>query len=377
MSSPGLRLRRLDSLLALLARALAPRGERLEDALDALLDACPALGAAVFQREPPKRLGERRLDAQAECDADALRAALQGLAHRTFQAGSGRLFDLRPDRFTSSDTAPLLTWGARAALTVLLPRRQGETAIVIAFADPAMLDEETLRYVAAIGRISELALKRDAAEASESRIERVLGELGQLGVRYETTAQAASELELLGDPTDPELARGVRALSTAVTELGVGLDRLRAVETLRGNGTSERPSLRASRKVLLIDDDPVFSRSLRRALSPHEVRTAETASEAEIALLDLTYDPDLVVCDVSLPGANGNVLHARIAARRPELAGRFVFVTGGALDEDAASYLARSRCATLYKPFEVEALQAFLQYADPRASAASPAGSGG
>lgn len=116
-----------------------------------------------------------------------------------------------------------------------------------------------------------------------------------------------------------------------------------------------------ARQVFLVDDDPVFSRSMRRAMKPHEVRTAAAASEAEVALFDPSYSPDLIVCDVFLPGRNGDTLHARIASRRPELASRFVFVTGGALGKNEAEYLRNSGCPTLFKPVELKTLKELLE----------------
>lgn len=124
---------------------------------------------------------------------------------------------------------------------------------------------------------------------------------------------------------------------------------------------SPQPQSVPPRRVLVVDDDPLFSRSLRRALRPHDVRAAATASEAEIALLDSDYEPDLVLCDVFLPGTNGDALHARIAARRPEIAPRFVFVTGGGLDKEAADYIRRSGCRTLFKPLQLKELRENLE----------------
>ncbi|HEV8547802.1 MAG TPA: response regulator, partial [Polyangiaceae bacterium] len=114
------------------------------------------------------------------------------------------------------------------------------------------------------------------------------------------------------------------------------------------------------RRILVIDDDPILSRTLRRALKPHEVRTASSASEAEIALLDPGYSPDLVVCDVFLPGANGHALHQRVQAQRPHIADRFVFVTGGALGRAEADYIKSSGRPTLLKPVDVKALVALF-----------------
>ena len=122
------------------------------------------------------------------------------------------------------------------------------------------------------------------------------------------------------------------------------------------------------RQVFVVDDDPVFARSVRRALKPHVVRTAAAASEAEVALLDRNYTPDLVLCDVFLPGRNGDTLHARVAARRPDLATRFVFVTGGALGRAEAEYLKNCDCPTLFKPVELKTIRDLLEVDAPESS---------
>ena len=146
-----------------------------------------------------------------------------------------------------------------------------------------------------------------------------------------------------------------RVLLTRVQE-DSGLIPVVPMRVLRQRMTEARP-----RQVFLVDDDPVFARSMRRALKPHIVRTAGAASEAEVHLLDPNYTPDLVLCDVFLPGRNGDTLHARIAARRPELASRFVFVTGGALGKAEAEYLRNCACPTLFKPVELKTLKDLLE----------------
>jgi signal transduction histidine kinase/ActR/RegA family two-component response regulator len=133
-----------------------------------------------------------------------------------------------------------------------------------------------------------------------------------------------------------------------------------------------RPVLTSARRkqVLVVDDDPVFSRTIRRSLKPHDVKTCAAASEAQALLLDAAYSPDLVLCDIFLPGANGNLLHARVAKQRPDIARRFVFVTGGALGKDEASYLRASGCTTLFKPVELKSLLELLE--DPQPESGPP-----
>lgn len=145
----------------------------------------------------------------------------------------------------------------------------------------------------------------------------------------------------------------------------------RGVLALPIEQTSSLDPLTPSRRkqVLVVDDDPVFSRTIRRLLKLHDVRTCAAASEAQALLLDAGYSPDLVLCDVFLPGANGNVLHSRVARQRPEIARRFVFVTGGALGKDEAAYLRSSGVATLFKPVELKSL---LELLDDRPSDSPP-----
>jgi signal transduction histidine kinase/ActR/RegA family two-component response regulator len=126
------------------------------------------------------------------------------------------------------------------------------------------------------------------------------------------------------------------------------------------------------RQVLVVDDDDLFAQMVRRSLRPHDVRFAATASEAEIALLDQTYSPNLVLCDLLLPGMTGDMLHARVLARRPELAPRFVFVTAGAATQDQEQYLAASGCPTLIKPIDVKKLCMLLDLPTPLDSLAPP-----
>jgi len=156
-----------------------------------------------------------------------------------------------------------------------------------------------------------------------------------------------------------------RVLLTRVQE-NSGLIPLAPARTQKQRMAEARP-----RQVFVIDDDPVFARSMRRALKPHVVRTAAAASEAEVELLDLNYTPDLVLCDVFLPGRNGDTLHARIAARRPELAKRFVFVTGGALGRAEAEYLKNCDCQTLFKPVELKTVKNLLEDEPPESSSSA------
>jgi signal transduction histidine kinase/ActR/RegA family two-component response regulator len=125
------------------------------------------------------------------------------------------------------------------------------------------------------------------------------------------------------------------------------------------------------RQVFVVDDDELFTRTMKRALKPHEVRTAANASEAELALLDPLYSPHLILCDLGLPGMSGDVLHARISTKRARMAERFLFVTGGACSKQEADYLRASGCTTLLKPLDMKDIWAAIAAPPSHASATS------
>ena len=102
--------------------------------------------------------------------------------------------------------------------------------------------------------------------------------------------------------------------------------------------------------ILLVDDEPLLLRALRRILegAGHRVETAETASQAEPLLLE----PDLgvVLLDLKLRGASGLDLLQRIKSERPEV--EVVMMTGHASVESAVGCMRGGAFDYLEKPFE-------------------------
>jgi PAS domain S-box-containing protein len=123
-------------------------------------------------------------------------------------------------------------------------------------------------------------------------------------------------------------------------------------------GISSRESRRARKRarVLVVDDEPALALTLRCVLErDHDVLTAEEG-RAALSLLE-KHDFDLVLCDLAMPGLSGDAVYERIAAVRPELAARFVFMTGGAFTARLQSFLDRVPNARLQKPFPISALE--------------------
>ena len=113
--------------------------------------------------------------------------------------------------------------------------------------------------------------------------------------------------------------------------------------------------------VLLIDDEPVLLRGLKRSLSGHHVITVTRVDEA-LALYQ-QHDFDIVFCDLMMPESNGIDFYSRLRQLGPEHAQRLVLMTGGALPERLGYSLAEIPSVCLLKPFSCDQLEQLIERA--------------
>ena len=116
------------------------------------------------------------------------------------------------------------------------------------------------------------------------------------------------------------------------------------------------------RRALLVDDEPVIRYALRRFFQRQgwQVDEAEDGNSALDLLLDPSPDAptyDVVISDLRMPGLSGIELYARIERERPELLHRLILSTGDSASPEAATFLRRSACPVLNKPFELAHLR--------------------
>jgi len=102
--------------------------------------------------------------------------------------------------------------------------------------------------------------------------------------------------------------------------------------------------------IMVIDDDPLMCEVLAAMLSPNYEVAAFTSPRAGLAVL-LEGKVDLILCDVMMPELSGVDLYDRVSRERPELADRFIFLTGGAFTERARLFLKRIDRPLVTKPF--------------------------
>ena len=107
-------------------------------------------------------------------------------------------------------------------------------------------------------------------------------------------------------------------------------------------------------RVLLIEDEPAVMEFVRSALERNGYSVACTESGAEALRLLEQGDFHGVVSDMRAPGGvDGAQVYAWIAAHRPELASRLVFITGDIANEETAATLRRTGAPCVEKPFRV------------------------
>jgi PAS domain S-box-containing protein len=128
---------------------------------------------------------------------------------------------------------------------------------------------------------------------------------------------------------------------------------------------------RPRRRILLIDDERRVVDALRGGLAGHDVVVA-LGGVAGLALAEGSNPFDAIVCDLMMPELSGMELYSRLAAARPGLERRIVFVTGGAFTPRAAGFLAGVPNACLEKPFAIERLLDAIEEAIARAVPANP-----
>jgi len=126
----------------------------------------------------------------------------------------------------------------------------------------------------------------------------------------------------------------------------------------------------ALHKVLVVDDDPVISKSFDRVLSKkgYVVITARDGEEALAKLNAENYDA--VFTDIKMPGMNGLEVAERVKAKRPWTP--VVIITGYGTAEEEARAEAAGVSEFLHKPLSPEMIELSARKAVGSPAAAEP-----
>ncbi|MEI6084675.1 MAG: response regulator [Verrucomicrobiota bacterium] len=121
--------------------------------------------------------------------------------------------------------------------------------------------------------------------------------------------------------------------------------------------SSERPSKSFEfRAVLLVDDDKQLATTIQWILADQQFMVDVANDGAEALQKVKANEYDVIVCDVMMPKLRGDEVYLEATAVRPELADRFIFITGYAADPKINVFLTKTSCKYLIKPFPVQTL---------------------
>jgi PAS domain S-box-containing protein len=133
-------------------------------------------------------------------------------------------------------------------------------------------------------------------------------------------------------------------------------------KTWLGTAPSSSHDLRTQvrRRVLVVDDERLVGEAIARALS--EENDVEVVTEAKQALARVQKGAvyDVVFCDLMMPVMTGMDLYAEIVRAAPRLAGRLVFMTGGAFTPRARAFLENVVNPCLVKPLDTSKLRSIV-----------------
>lgn len=215
---------------------------------------------------------------------------------------------------------------------------------------------------------------------------------GTLLVRVEATAQ---HVEVLFEDDGPGLSDPTRVFEAFYTTKGVGEGTglglalvQRFMESFGGSITAENRSTGGARfrlrfvrasiadaasvtidtpsratplplraagphdRILVVEDEPHLQTLHRRLLARLGVTPVMASSVAAARDALQAGDVRAIISDVKMPGESGFALHAWVREHRPDLAARFLFVTGQVGDELEDEWLQAHGDLVLQKPFE-------------------------
>jgi CheY-like chemotaxis protein/two-component sensor histidine kinase len=114
------------------------------------------------------------------------------------------------------------------------------------------------------------------------------------------------------------------------------------------------------RRVLVIDDEHLVGQAIARALS--EENDVEVVTDAQQALARVAAGKsyDVILCDLMMPVMTGMDLYTELLRVAPRLAGRIVFMTGGAFTPRARAFLESIGNQCLEKPLVMGRLRGIL-----------------
>jgi signal transduction histidine kinase/CheY-like chemotaxis protein len=178
---------------------------------------------------------------------------------------------------------------------------------------------------------------------------------GRITVRNRGSGGAVFTIEL------PVMAESLMAASSAAAGIApLPIDTRPVVSTfpLMPPRDETIDVTRRRRTALVVDDEESNAALVRRVLAGagYDVESTTLSRRALVMIERTAYDA--VISDVKMPELSGQELYGRVCQIRPEMAHRFIFITGDIDGRETREFLDESHCSYFMKPFNLERLTA-------------------
>ena len=128
------------------------------------------------------------------------------------------------------------------------------------------------------------------------------------------------------------------------------------IPALPSIATAIAPESNGRPKVLVLDDEPSIRAFLAKALGIAGCDSVAAATGEEAVELARRDSFDAMLCDHRMAGMTGTTVFEAVTAIQPQLARRFVFMSGDVMNAELTSFARQHGITVLAKPFDLDAI---------------------
>ncbi len=110
------------------------------------------------------------------------------------------------------------------------------------------------------------------------------------------------------------------------------------------------------RHIVIVDDNAELSWFFQEIVKLHGYEATVFNDPVPALKHVLAQHTDVIICDLQMPGLDGDLFYATVERAQPALAQRFIFVTGLADEERFQTFIKTVESPVLRKPVAVEKL---------------------
>ncbi len=171
------------------------------------------------------------------------------------------------------------------------------------------------------------------------------------GAIFSVELPAAVEVSIEPPPRQDSIAHELLPLSRSAA----GQKNRAPALPLSPSHVSSHASYRGTR-VLVVEDEPTVARLIADLLQDEGLNVDVLFDGREALQRASREHYDMVICDMKMPGLDGQHFYQSLARDRHPLLDRFLFVTGDVIAQQTQDFLERNHLPHVAKPFRVEEL---------------------